>query len=113
MGRGCRLKVASNKEKAAKEDQEKALIENQEFITMRVIATAWPTPSTKEEELQDMADQGVIQEMNLTDWRAPGEHWVPYLNPGELSYSFLSFVLVCAFLLLLFCIASFIILTFL
>jgi hypothetical protein len=53
MGRGRRSKVASNKEKAAEEDQEKALsmILNQELIAMRVIATTWPALSTKKEEL--------------------------------------------------------------
>jgi hypothetical protein len=53
MGRGRCLRVASNKEKTTDEDQEKALtvIENQEFVAMRAAATAWPAPSTKEEEL--------------------------------------------------------------
>jgi hypothetical protein len=62
MGRGRRSRVASNKEKAANEDQEKALavIENQEFVSIRAAATAWPAPSTKEEELQEMANQGLI-----------------------------------------------------
>jgi hypothetical protein len=38
-----------------------------------------------------MANQGLIQEKNLADWGAPGEHRVPYLNPGEIVL-FLSFV---------------------
>jgi hypothetical protein len=68
MGRGCRSRVASNKEKTTEEDQDKALmvIENQEFVAMRAATTAWPTPSTKK-ELQEMVDQGLIQEKNLAD----------------------------------------------
>jgi hypothetical protein len=61
-----------------------AVIENQEFVAMRAAATTWPALSTKEEELQEMANQGLIQENNLADWREPGEHRVPYLNPGEI-----------------------------
>jgi hypothetical protein len=82
MGRGRRLRAASNKEKVAEEDQEKtlAVIENQEFVAMRAATTARPAPSTKE-ELQELVDQGLIQEKNLADWRAPGEH---YLNPREI-----------------------------
>jgi hypothetical protein len=45
-----------------------------------------------------MADQGLIQEENITDWRAPDEHRVPYLNPREIVL-FLSFL--CAGLCLL------------
>jgi hypothetical protein len=89
------------------------VIDNQEFVAMRANASASPAPSTKEEELQQMADQGLIQEKNLAGWRAPGEHQVLISILGKLFCSFLSFMLVCAFLLPLFCIASFTILTFL
>jgi hypothetical protein len=34
---------------------------------MRVVVTTWPALSTKEEELQEMADQGLIQEKNVVD----------------------------------------------
>jgi hypothetical protein len=93
MSRGCRSRAASNKEKVVEEDQEKtlAVIENHEFVAMRAATIAWPAPSTKEEELQELADQGLIHEKNLADWRAPGEHQVPYLNPREIVL-FLSFI---------------------
>jgi hypothetical protein len=57
-------------------DQEKALevIENQEFITMRTTANRWLALSTKEEQLKELADEGLIQEKGLAEWRAPGEH---------------------------------------
>jgi hypothetical protein len=41
--------------------------------------------------LQELADQGLIQEKGLTDWKVPGEHQVPNLNPGEIVL-FLSFI---------------------
>jgi hypothetical protein len=36
------------------------VIENQEFVAIRAAATAWLALSTEEEELQEMADQGLI-----------------------------------------------------
>jgi hypothetical protein len=41
--------------------------------------------------LQELADQGLIQEKGLTDWKVPGEHQVPNLNPREIVL-FLSFI---------------------
>lgn len=81
MGRGRSSKLSKSKGKAAEEEQ---VVENQEFVAMRAATTTWPAPTTKEEELQELANQGLIQENNLADWRAPGEHRVPYLNPREI-----------------------------
>jgi len=73
------------------EEASLSVIENQEFMAMRAAANSWPAPSTKEEQLKELADEGLIQEKSLAEWRGPGEHRVPYLNPGEIVL-FLSFV---------------------
>jgi hypothetical protein len=80
-------------------DEEASLfvIENQEFMAMRAAANSWPTPSTKEEQLKELADKGLILEKSLAEWRVPDEHRVPYLNPREIVL-FLSFI--CASLCL-------------
>jgi hypothetical protein len=50
-------------------DQEKALevIENQEFIAMRTAVNSWLALSTKEEQLKELADEGLIQEKGLAE----------------------------------------------
>jgi hypothetical protein len=51
-----------SKKKATEGDQEKELtvIENQEFVDMRTATGHWPSPSMTEEELQELAAQGLI-----------------------------------------------------
>jgi hypothetical protein len=36
------------------------VIENKEFLAMRTIASAWPVLTTKEEQLKELADEGLI-----------------------------------------------------
>jgi hypothetical protein len=36
------------------------LIENKEFLTMRAAALAWPVPITKEEQLKELVDEGLL-----------------------------------------------------
>jgi hypothetical protein len=62
-------KTAGSKRKAVEVDQEKALevIENQEFIAMRTAVNSWLALSTKEEQLKELADEGLIQEKGLAE----------------------------------------------
>ena len=41
--------------------------------------------------MKELADEGLIQEKSLAEWRALGEHRVPYLNPRDIVL-FLSFI---------------------
>jgi hypothetical protein len=58
---------------------------------MRAAASAWPVPVTKEEPLKELVDEGLLQEKELDDWKVPGEHRVPYLQPSEIVL-FVAFV---------------------
>jgi hypothetical protein len=37
-----------------------------------------------EEQLKELADEGLIQDQGIAEWKAPREHRVPSLNPGEI-----------------------------
>lgn len=112
MGKGKNSGSSAHKKKVTEEDQEKALsvIENREFVAMRTAEKNWPAPSTKEEQLKELANLGLIQEQNLAEWRAPGEHRVPSSILGRLFSFWLLFALAFASQLPLFFIASSIIL---
>jgi hypothetical protein len=99
MGKGRKSGASSSKKIIeVDEDQVLEVIENKEFLTMRAATSAWPVPTTTEEQLRELANEGLIQDQGLAKWRAPGEHRVPSLNPGEIVL-FVSFV--CAGLCLL------------
>jgi hypothetical protein len=66
------------------EDQVLVAIENKEFLTMRTATFAWPVPTITEEQLKELANDGLIQEQGLAKWKAPSEHRGPYLNAGEI-----------------------------
>jgi len=55
-------KKSSSKSQAVFEDEEASIstIDNQEFVAMGAAANSWPAPSTKEEQLQELADEGLI-----------------------------------------------------
>jgi hypothetical protein len=36
------------------------VIENKEFLAMRATASAWPVPVTKEEQLKEFVDEGLL-----------------------------------------------------
>jgi hypothetical protein len=67
------------------------VIKNEGFLAMRATASAWLVPVTKEEQLKELVDEGLLQEKELADWKVPGEHRVPYLQLGEIVL-FVSFV---------------------
>jgi hypothetical protein len=103
MGKGKNSGVSSSKKMTeVDEDQVLKVIENKKFLAMRAAASSWPIPSTTEEQLKELADEGLIQDQGLAEWKAPGEHQVPSLNPGEIVLLFLLFTLVYAFQLLFF-----------
>jgi hypothetical protein len=62
MGKGKNSSVSSSK-KIIEVDEEQVLevIENKEFLTMKVTTSSWPVPSTTEEQLKELADEGLIQ----------------------------------------------------
>jgi hypothetical protein len=42
-------------------------------------------------QLKELVDVGLLQEKELTDWKVPGKHQVPYLQPSEIVV-FVAFV---------------------
>ena len=62
MGKKRSLGKSSNKSQAVFVDEEASIsaIKNQEFVAMRAVANNWPAPSTKEEQLKELADEGLI-----------------------------------------------------
>ena len=55
-------KKATNKSQAAFVDEESSLslIENPEFVAMRVAQKVWPAPTTTEEQLRELVSDGLI-----------------------------------------------------
>jgi ATP phosphoribosyltransferase regulatory subunit HisZ len=63
MGKGKNSGVSSSKKMTeVDEDQVLEVIENKKFLAMRATASSWPIPSTMEEQLEELADEGLIQD---------------------------------------------------
>jgi hypothetical protein len=61
MGKGKNLGVSSSKKiTEVDKDQILEVIENKEFLVMRAAASSWPVPSTTEEQLKELVDEGLI-----------------------------------------------------
>jgi hypothetical protein len=61
MGKGKKSGASSSKKIIeVDEDQVLEVIENEEFLTMRTAASSWPVPTTMEEQLKELADEGLI-----------------------------------------------------
>ena len=75
MGKG------KNPSTAAKKSAEKRALEVPEMATA---AQIWPTLSTKPKHLQKLHDQGYLPDRKLGEWKAPREHCIPNLEPGEI-----------------------------
>ena len=73
------------------EESSLSVIENQEFVAMRAAQKAWPAPTMTEDQLRKLVSDGLIQSKDIAEWRAPGEHRVPALGPGDIVL-FVSFV---------------------
>ena len=73
------------------EEASLSVIENQEFMAMRAAQKIWPAPTTTEDQLHELACDGLIQSKGIAEWRVPGEHRVPALGPGEIIL-FVSFI---------------------
>ena len=58
---------------------------------MRAAQKAWPAPTTSEDQLRELAGDGLIQSKGIAQWRVPGELRVPALGPGEIIL-FVSFI---------------------
>ena len=58
---------------------------------MRAAQKVWPALTTTEDQLRELVSDGLIQSKDIADWRAPGEHRVPALGPGEIIL-FVSFI---------------------
>jgi hypothetical protein len=79
MGRGQSSR--SNKKSWEEQLQE---VENRELVEMAAATKIWLAPSTKEKDLRELRDQRLLSEQRLGEWREPGEHRVPSLNPSEI-----------------------------
>ena len=73
------------------EESSLSVIKNQEFVAMRAAQKAWPAPTTTEDQLRELASDGLIQSKGIVEWRVPGEHRVPAPGPDEIVL-FVSFV---------------------
>jgi hypothetical protein len=62
-----------------------------EVLEMNVAALIWPAPTTKKKHLQRLHEQGLLPKQKLGEWKAPGEHRIPNLDPGEIVL-FVSFI---------------------
>jgi hypothetical protein len=62
-------KKSSSKSKEILVDEKASLsfIENQEFVTMRAVKKLWPVPTTTEDQLRDLVNDGLIQEKDFAD----------------------------------------------
>ena len=58
---------------------------------MKAAEQIWPASTVHTADLQELADLGLIQGQDLTEWKEAGEHWVPILSPDEMVL-FASFV---------------------
>ena len=67
------------------------MIENQEFMAMRAAQKVWPAPTTTEDQLRELVSDSLIQDKEIAEWRAPGQHRVPTLGSGEIVL-FVSFI---------------------
>jgi DNA-binding HxlR family transcriptional regulator len=72
----CNKKGSSSKLKEVLVDEEEVLkvIENQEFIAKRTAKKIWPSPTTMEDQLRELASDGLIQHQGFAESKTPGEH---------------------------------------
>ena len=75
MGKG------KNPSAAAKKVAEKRALEVPE---MAAAAQIWLAPTTKPKHLLKLHEQGYLPKQKLGEWKAPGEHRIPNLEPGEI-----------------------------
>ena len=82
MGR----KKSASKSQATFVDEEASLsvIENQEFMAMRAAQKVWPALTTIEDQLHELVSDCLIQDKEIAEWRALGQHRVPTLGSGEI-----------------------------
>jgi hypothetical protein len=62
-------KSTSSRSKEILVDKEVSLsvIENQDFVAMRVAKKIWPSPSMMEDQLQELVSDGLIQAQGFAD----------------------------------------------
>ena len=87
-----RKKSASKSQTTFVDDEASlSMIENQEFMAMRAAQKVWPAPTTTEDQLHELVSDCLIQDKEIAEWRAPGQHQVPTLGSGEIVL-FVSFI---------------------
>ena len=69
---------------------------------MRAAQKVWPALTMTKDQLRELISDCLIQDKEIAEWRAPGQHRVPTLGPGEIVLLSLLSMLDSAFLLLLF-----------
>jgi hypothetical protein len=79
------------KEVLVDEEEVLKVIQNREFVTMTTAEKVWPAPRTTEDQLRELASNGLIQDQGFANWKTPGEHRVPSPGPGEIVL-FVSFI---------------------
>jgi hypothetical protein len=55
-----------------------------EVPEMATAALIWLAPTTKKKHLQRLHEQRLLSKQKLGEWKAPGEHRIPNLKPGEI-----------------------------
>jgi len=66
------------------EEASLSVIENQEFMAMRAAQKIWPASTMIEDQLRELVSDCLIQDKEIAEWKAPGQHRVPTLGPGEI-----------------------------
>jgi len=72
---------SKNSSTAAKKVTKKRALEVPE---MAAAAQIWPAPTIKPKHLLTLHEQGYLPEQKLGEWKAPVEHRIPNLEPGEI-----------------------------
>jgi hypothetical protein len=57
---GKKKSLSKSKEVFVDEEVSLLVIENREFVTMRVVEKLWPVPTTTEDQLRDLVKDGLI-----------------------------------------------------
>ena len=75
------MSKGKNSSVATKKVAKKRALEVPEMATT---AQIWPALITKLKHLLKLHEQGYLPEQKLGEWKAPGEHHIPNLEPGEI-----------------------------
>lgn len=66
------------------DEKELASCQNPELVAMARIVKVFVDSTATQKQLEDLVAAGLIQEQAFSEWKLPGEHRVPELQPGEI-----------------------------